>query len=625
MYGKHYRTAHIDARYNYVMYGDGPSGQEGAKIDLTRAAHIECLGVLFNDPKRTLQLAKHYAERNGRTRYPALVFMVSWFGDENHPVHPPDNPSTDEMGEAIRMLRRDLHLESHPGIGVFHDDTTSPHGHLIMSSVNPNTMKVWNCNGRHYFPVMLSSLRRIALRFGWRNEIPENIEDFNKRMYDSESLADRKDIREIRGRRPSTRLEAQRILYDHLEKATGWKDLEDRLSQCSRSVHLEPRRKNGMVVYIDDRCVKLSRIHPSFSRPKLKKRFGQTWEDYAREKARSHTTPQSKRLVTDDISQADALNRHSPERQAPSQPPKVPSSEGHIDEDHINRGRIDRGRLDQSRVSEDPVGEDPVDNRSATSSAEDRRRDYSPTRGSATRESSNGSPGSAKHRGEHSKDGSDNRLPASAGLESKLSGSANQGSTEMRGGASEVNGAPEVNGVSDVDGASNVEGESNQHGASELDGASESGGAADSAARGNVEHGHPSADRTSHLPVEQVQEKRDRSTNPSGEESIEDSSLNSGAKAHKEPSHAESNPSAQASTQGSVSRDSDSENASSDPGRADTGRADTTSGPVPASTPSGNEATSGRAARTNASASSDDAHSRSSEESGSTSPGLHTA
>jgi len=309
MYGRLSLTSHLNARHNYIAYGNSPRPKERLKVDLNRASHLKCQDVLLDDSRRTLQLIELLADQNGRVKNAAVLMMVSWFGGDDHPKYPPDDPSTPEMMRAITTLRHHLGLDGHPTIVGLHFDTQHPHAHLIASNVNPETMRAWTSRDEHYFPVMMRSLRQIARQHGWRNNIPENIAKINCKPSKPTPCPLDPDLRERRGMRPAVLTEARRYLAGDFERARSWEELEALLDESHLSVWLEPRRENGMVVHINDRCIKLSRINGRFSRPKLEKRFGQTWTDYQAELNASHSIA--------DRAAATASPREEPLRERP--------------------------------------------------------------------------------------------------------------------------------------------------------------------------------------------------------------------------------------------------------------------------------------------------------------------
>ena len=288
MYGRLSLTSHLNARHNYIAYGNSPRPKERLKVDLNRASHLKCQDVLFDDSRRTLQLIELLANQNGRVKNAAVLIMVSWFGGDDRARYPPDDPTTPEMMGAITTLKCHLGLDGHPTIVGLHFDTQHPHAHLIASNVNPETMRAWTSRDEHYFPVMMRSLRQIARQHGWRNDIPEDIAKINCKQFILNPYPLEPDLRERRGMRPSVLTEARRYLAGIFERAGSWEELEALLDESHLSVWLEPRREHGMVVHINDRCIKLSRINGRFSRPNLEKRFGQTWNEYQAELNAAH-------------------------------------------------------------------------------------------------------------------------------------------------------------------------------------------------------------------------------------------------------------------------------------------------------------------------------------------------
>lgn len=266
----------IDGLANYLSYGKKENNNwvedrrkrvawESGR-NLYRAKSIEEAKSHF---KRT-------ASRKGRrVEKPYYLVIVSWQSGNEEKGIPPDDPGREEMEWAVDEALSELGLEEHQAWIVAHRDTDTPHVHVAVCRIHPRTGETWNPS--YDQTTLYHALREIEEQKGWHRPGPMRIEDLSSD--EQRGLEYWEEQAEKFGRERSVRRWAREEgLLDDLLEATSWSEAEEAAEK--RGASLEPRRENGMVLERGGRHVALSSIDPKISRPRLEKRFGQTWEEY---------------------------------------------------------------------------------------------------------------------------------------------------------------------------------------------------------------------------------------------------------------------------------------------------------------------------------------------------------
>ena len=274
------RSASVYDKFRYCALGNSPQLHHPYKVDPKRVVWHEPINTLFRRRDRIVKLLRHTRERNGRARKIVLEVMISWYYDPDG-VQPADNPTEDEMHWVSQVVLQELGLHEHLGVTFRHGDTANDHLHTIVSTVHPHTFEVWRPDFNVWRRTW-NTKRRLEREFGWEEVGPFKFDDlFNSEDIPRLSPHRKPDMREKRGKRPSIKTEASRLLWTPLRLAWSWEWLLEKIDERRKDIRLEERHhRTGMVVIIDGREIGLGNIHPAFSLPRLEARFGETWREY---------------------------------------------------------------------------------------------------------------------------------------------------------------------------------------------------------------------------------------------------------------------------------------------------------------------------------------------------------
>ncbi|MCS3660144.1 relaxase/mobilization nuclease domain-containing protein [Salinibacter ruber] len=231
----------------------------------------------------TMERAKAKIKANANkpsVEKPVYQIIVSWQSGNEEKGIPPDDPSQEEMEWAVDRIREELGLEEHYAWMVGHADTDTPHVHVVIGRVHPRTKETWKTS--YEKTKIYETLREIEEEMGWHRPGPMTIEEkWEQKTAESEDYWE--ETHEKWGRERSVRLWAREEgIADEMKAATSWPEAQKAL-RGTRAL-LKPRGDRGMVLKRKGKYAALSAIDAQISRPKLEERFGQTWDEYRRER-----------------------------------------------------------------------------------------------------------------------------------------------------------------------------------------------------------------------------------------------------------------------------------------------------------------------------------------------------
>ena len=213
--------------------------------DEGRVGWAEAWNVMEQDPRAVAAAMKRHVELSeSRAKRPVYHVAIAF--------DPDDRPTEAEVRSVAEQTLRDLGLDGHQALVVRHTDQAHAHVHLVINRVGPDG-RTWPTSHerRRLRASMERQERELGTRWTGRNAdlartpATEREPGFAARVR-SRSLAD-------------------------LQRATSWRDLDDRLAVHGLRVE---RRGRGAVVTDGTREAKLSSVSRSVSRPKLEARLG---------------------------------------------------------------------------------------------------------------------------------------------------------------------------------------------------------------------------------------------------------------------------------------------------------------------------------------------------------------
>jgi len=201
--------------------------------------------------------------------------ILSWESGNEEKGIPPDNPSREEMEESVDRVRENLGLADHQTWMVAHKDTGTPHVHVMINRVDPETGKMWSAGWD--YPKVFNTIRELEKEHGWHEPTEETMRELWEER-SQESLEIWEAAHEKYDREKSLRVWAQDTALEELSTSESWREFEAVVEEYGAS--LEARHEQGMVLKKDEKEVGLSSISRSIRRPKLEEKFGEEWEAY---------------------------------------------------------------------------------------------------------------------------------------------------------------------------------------------------------------------------------------------------------------------------------------------------------------------------------------------------------
>lgn len=125
------------------------------KAEQVRLINLSCRS--WHDAAEEMRLT---SELNMRVQKPYYHVVLSW------PEH--EQPSQDQMFEAMEHLLRKLGLDGHQIVMATHSDTSNRHIHAVVNTVNPITGKNWSKSNDHRKAEL--ACREIELKQSWSHD-----------------------------------------------------------------------------------------------------------------------------------------------------------------------------------------------------------------------------------------------------------------------------------------------------------------------------------------------------------------------------------------------------------------------------------------------------------------------
>lgn len=260
----------------YLLFGRPPANDTGLQDYLLdgkaegreRVAWAE----VRNLPPEHLQhaglLMQATAAQNHRVEQPVYHLILS--------ADPGETLSREDWRHVVDRVLRNLGLTEHQALVVAHRDTAHRHVHLMVNTVHPERLKVWN-NWNDYARIE-KTLRHLEREMGLR-EVPGRHYQLPGQERPERTVGATSGERRERDRTgEATWAEQVRFrVYNVLRDSKSWAELERGLAR--HDLRLE-RRGGGLVVTDGRRRIKSSRIYRRGSYRGLEKRFGLSFEEW---------------------------------------------------------------------------------------------------------------------------------------------------------------------------------------------------------------------------------------------------------------------------------------------------------------------------------------------------------
>ncbi|MGP9680219.1 relaxase/mobilization nuclease domain-containing protein [Halomonas sp. AOP27-A1-41] len=236
----------------------GAGDQEVLEQDGTVFAHTAS-GVTLEhngfDLDTLVQEFESVAAMKPKVEDPVYHFVLSW--SEN------DNPSDKEMLGSAREAMKRLGFEGHQYLSAIHRDTDSPHVHVAVNRIHPDSFKVVNPYRDHY--TLRTLANELEKRYGWvatrQSGKPEALPADAHGDLSFEQWCKSKVVP---------------LMAPLVEKSASWADVHKSLNALD--VELIEYGKGLVFRTVSDTgtavAVKASAVHEGFSKPSLERALG---------------------------------------------------------------------------------------------------------------------------------------------------------------------------------------------------------------------------------------------------------------------------------------------------------------------------------------------------------------
>jgi DNA primase catalytic core len=262
---------------DYLEYGRGANRVEDPS---ERVAWTKERNLLGQSGQALALEMRDVAALNDRVEKPVYHMVLSWKSSRGG--GPPDRPAKEEMLAAAEKVLERIGLADHQAWIVAHKDTEAPHLHVMVNTVHPRTLNVWD--RWRDVPRIRAVLNDIEREQGWSR--PPQAEELARRGWTSRQRQPFWE-QDHTGGPPSFRASAGLAMEEHLARAESW--AETRAGLQAWGLRLEPRRSGLVIAGRDasgtERYAKLSSLGEGLSKGSLETRFGQTYEAHVREQA----------------------------------------------------------------------------------------------------------------------------------------------------------------------------------------------------------------------------------------------------------------------------------------------------------------------------------------------------
>ena len=206
-----------------------------------------------------------------RSTNPIAHWVVSWKEDEQ--------PSREQVEEAIDILLEELDLKDHQAIYAVHQDTDNVHLHLAVNRVNPDTLKVIKSGGGFDVELAHKAIAKIEDLQGWQREergryqvvdgTTQRVQHPAKTTQEPSQRAQPIEI--YQGIKSAERIAIEQGA-DPIRAAHSWSDLHQSLADLGMRYE---QYGSGAYLYVGETKLKASSVGRDCSLPNLQKRLGQ--------------------------------------------------------------------------------------------------------------------------------------------------------------------------------------------------------------------------------------------------------------------------------------------------------------------------------------------------------------
>ena len=249
---------------NYILQPQKSKTQE-------KVLYSACSGFISEDMQSAQAEMSAMADGAKSSANSVMHLVISWREGEQ--------PTPDQVDEAVRLLMTELGLEGHGVIYALHLDTDNLHCHVAISRVHPVTEKVTAANRGFDLEGIHRAIARIEHAQGWEREahgryrVTDNGQLARYGNGDKSSKRPRQHRQDMEHRTGAK--SAQRLAIEKAGPAITGASNWDELHQSLASMGMRYVKKgSGAVVFIGDIAVKASSIDRDASLTRLQKRLG---------------------------------------------------------------------------------------------------------------------------------------------------------------------------------------------------------------------------------------------------------------------------------------------------------------------------------------------------------------
>lgn len=212
------------------------------------------------------------AAANGRGGDPIVHIVLSFL--------PGEQPSPDQVDEAVRMVLAEAKFETCQAVWALHDDRDHVHIHIVVNRVDPISQKMmrWGGDSGRSYDVLGRAAARIDHAQGWtsaknaRFAIEGGKVVATRRVRVERAISQRAARYELEVGTPSAERTARSAVASiDLDQLTSWAEFHAAAERVG--LRFEPRG-NGLIVVVGAQTIKASQVGRVFSIERLESRFG---------------------------------------------------------------------------------------------------------------------------------------------------------------------------------------------------------------------------------------------------------------------------------------------------------------------------------------------------------------
>lgn len=249
---------------NYILQPQKSKTQE-------KVLYSACSGFISEDMQSAQAEMSAMADGAKSSANSVMHLVISWREGEQ--------PTPDQVDEAVRLLMTELGLEGHGVIYALHLDTDNLHCHVAISRVHPVTEKVTAANRGFDLEGIHRAIARIEHAQGWEREahgryrVTDNGQLARYGNGDKSSKRPRQHRQDMEHRTGAK--SAQRLAIEKagpvITGASNWDELHKSLASMGMRY---VKTGSGAVVFVGDTAVKASSIDRNASLIRVQKRLG---------------------------------------------------------------------------------------------------------------------------------------------------------------------------------------------------------------------------------------------------------------------------------------------------------------------------------------------------------------